>query len=283
MTKIEIKNRFSGSVLFTHEAEENTPRITLEMALKDDAKLRGADLRGADLGGADLGGADLRGADLGGANLGGADLGGANLRGANLGGANLGGADLRGADLGGADLGGANLGGANLGGADLGGANLGDANLGDANLGGADLGGADLGGANLGGANLGGANLGGANLGGANLTPIRDDLWAVLSSAPLEVDALISALKNGRVDGSTYSGECACLVGTIANARGCNFQALGSLTPASQRPAERFFLGISKGDTPETSQFSALALKWSEEWLSTMKSAFSTKVSEENK
>ncbi|MGE5622223.1 MAG: pentapeptide repeat-containing protein [Bacillota bacterium] len=112
--KIEIKSRWNGSILFAHEAEENSLAITLAMALKAGANLRGADLRGADLGGADLYGANLRGADLRGADLGGADLGDADLRGANLGGADLRGADLRGADLGGANLGGANLGGANL-------------------------------------------------------------------------------------------------------------------------------------------------------------------------
>jgi len=133
--KIEIKNRFNNSVLFSHDCEENTLKITLLMALKASADLRRADLRVANLGGVDLGGADLGGANLRGANLGGADLGGADL-----GGADLRRADLREANLGGADLGGANLRGANLRGADLGGANLGGADLRGANLGGADLG-----------------------------------------------------------------------------------------------------------------------------------------------
>ena len=74
--KIEIKNRWSNSVLFAHEAEENSLKITLLMALK-----ARADLYGADLGGADLRGADLRGANLFGANLGGANLGGKKLSG----------------------------------------------------------------------------------------------------------------------------------------------------------------------------------------------------------
>ena len=85
--KIEIKNRFTGSVLFEYEKEENTIKDTVVEAVKN----------GANLGGADLGGANLREADLREANLRGADLREANLRGANLGGA-----DLRGADLGGA-------------------------------------------------------------------------------------------------------------------------------------------------------------------------------------
>ncbi|CUI55699.1 pentapeptide repeat-containing protein [Achromobacter xylosoxidans] len=103
--KHEIKNRWTGAVLFTADVPEGTEsgliaRVALEQAVEARADLRGAYLRGADLRGAELGGAYLRGADLGGADLRGAELGGAYLRGADLGGANLGGADLGGADLG---------------------------------------------------------------------------------------------------------------------------------------------------------------------------------------
>ena len=110
--KIEIKNRFTGKILFEYSKIDNTVKETVIEAVKNCAYLRDADLRCADLGGADLGGAYL-----GGAYLRGADLRGADLRGAYLGGAYLGGANLRDADLGGADLGGAYLGGADLGGA----------------------------------------------------------------------------------------------------------------------------------------------------------------------
>ena len=75
--KIQIKNRFTGSVLFEYEKEENTIKDTVVEAVNN-----GADLGGAELGGADLGGAELGGAYLRGANLIGADLRGANLRGA---------------------------------------------------------------------------------------------------------------------------------------------------------------------------------------------------------
>jgi uncharacterized protein YjbI with pentapeptide repeats len=110
--KIEIKSRFTGSVLFAHEAEENTLAITLKMAIAACADLYGADLYGADLSGADLYGADLSRADLSGANLSGANLSGADLYGADLSGADLYGADLSRADLSGANLSGADLYGA---------------------------------------------------------------------------------------------------------------------------------------------------------------------------
>jgi hypothetical protein len=171
------------------------------------------------------------------------------------------------ADLSRADLSRANLSGADLSGADLSGAYLS----------GADLSGADLSGADLSGAHLSRANLSGAYLSRANLTPIRDDLWAVLAGAPREADGLRAALIEGRVDGSTYSGECACLVGTIANLRHVSHDDLGAIKPNSNRPIERFFMDIGKGDTPETNQACALAVQWTDEFLFNMREAFGAK------
>ena len=112
--KIEIRNRWTGSVVFEYTKEGNTITETVLDAIRrgadlHSAYLRGTDLRGTDLRGAnlcdvDLCGADLRDADLCSANLYGADLRDANLRNADLRGSNLYGADLRGTDLRGADL-----------------------------------------------------------------------------------------------------------------------------------------------------------------------------------
>ena len=87
--KLQIKNRFTGSLLFEYESEKNTIKETLLQAIKAKANLHGADLYGADLRDADLRDANLRGADLYGADLRDANLRGANLHGANLHGANL--------------------------------------------------------------------------------------------------------------------------------------------------------------------------------------------------
>ena len=209
--KIEILNRWSDAVIYTHEADGATMRDAVLAARESDADLRGANLRGADLSAADLRGANLRAADLSGADLRGADL--------------------RGADLSAADL--------------------------------------------------RGANLSDANLRGADLTPIRDDIWAVLSSAPREVPAVIEALKAARVDGSTYHGPCACLVGTIAIKREVGVDDIEGLRPNSLRPAERFFMGIRQGDTPETNQFSALALQWVQQWHDNMAAAFGPQAAAE--
>lgn len=214
MSLIQIRNRWSGEVLFEHDVDGNIMAITVIAALENGAILRKAILRKANLRDSDLSDVDLSGANLSGADLSGANLSGADLRGANLSGANLSGAYLRNADL------------------------------------------------------------VGAYLRNADMTPVRDDIWSVLSAAPAEVPALIAALKSGRVDGSTYKGECSCLVGTVAQTRGVSINELGALKPDSNRPAEQFFMGIRKGDTPETSQFSALAAEWSQQWLDTMTAAF---------
>ena len=137
--KIEIKNRWTGEILFEYEKENNTIKDTLVEAVS-----RGADLRDAYLRDAYLRGADLRDADLCGA-----DLRDANLCGAYLRDANLCDADLRDANLCGADLRDANLRDANLCDADLRDADLRDADLRDADLCGANLCGADLCGADL--------------------------------------------------------------------------------------------------------------------------------------
>jgi hypothetical protein len=239
--KLEIRDRWSGRVIFEHDVEDNTMLKTLKAAIAAGSDLRGSDLRGSDLSDSDLRGSDLRGSDLRGSDLRGSDLSGSDLSGSNLSDSDLSGSNLRGSDLSDSDLSGSNLSGSNLRGS------------------------------NLRGSDLRGSDLSGSNLSGSDLTPIRDDIWAVLSSAPAEVPGLIEALKAGRVDGSTYTGECACLVGTIAKIRGVN---VDSLETNSSRPAERFFMGIRKGDTPETNQFSKLALEWSEDWIARMRSAF---------
>ena len=129
--KIQITARFTGLVLFEHEAENNTMKLTLEAAISARANLAGANLACANLACANLACANLAGAYLAGAYLDGANLARANLAGANLAGANLAGANLARANLDGANLAGANLDGANLACANLAGANLAGANLAD--------------------------------------------------------------------------------------------------------------------------------------------------------
>jgi uncharacterized protein YjbI with pentapeptide repeats len=144
----------------------------------------------------------------------------------------------------------------------------------NANLGGADLGDASLGGASLGGADLRYADLSGADLRGADLRSFRADFIAEVLKLPAELDNLRGAIIAGRIDGSTYSGECACLAGTLAKAHFGNDVAydgndidLGVITfvADSGSPREQWFMLIGVGDTPETNQASKIALEWLDE------------------
>jgi len=263
--KIEIKNRWSGKVIFEYESETNTIKETVARAIDEQANLSDANLSDADLRHANLSDADLRHANLSDADLRHADLSDANLRGANLSGANLSDADLRHADL--SD--------ANLSDADLSDANLSGANLRGANLSGANLSGANLRGANLSGANLRGANLRHADLSDADLSTIRKDFFDVLLRAIPEVPFLKKNIIEGKIDGSTYEGKCACLSGTLFNGASLHNGAGEEMIKNrildcrdSGRPIERFFLAIKTGDTPETNQFSKIALDWVNEFES---------------
>jgi len=85
--KIQIKSRWNEKVLW--EGEATSLKEAIEVAVKQKARLSGADLSGANLSGANLYGTDLYGADLYRANLSQANLSEANLSGAYLSEANL--------------------------------------------------------------------------------------------------------------------------------------------------------------------------------------------------
>ena len=57
-TKIEIRTRWFGTLLFSYEKEDNTIKDTLLEAIKQGADLSGANLSGADLRSANLSGAE---------------------------------------------------------------------------------------------------------------------------------------------------------------------------------------------------------------------------------
>ena len=182
-------------------------------------------------------------------------------------------ASLRSADLARARLAQADLAHADLAGADLRGADLADACLTKADLTrayllGADLAGSNLAEADLTGAYLRGADFTGSNLAEADLTHIKNDFLAAVLWLPNELDALRSALISGKIDGSTYSGKCACLAGTLARARGIsgyNGEWIGNFHTDSNSPREMWFTGIKPGNMPETNQVARIALEWTEE------------------
>jgi len=89
--KLQIKNRFTGSVIFEYETENNTMKETVKEFIKQElaSGKRSANLSYADLSYANLSYADFRSANLSYADLSYADLSYANFRSANLSSANL--------------------------------------------------------------------------------------------------------------------------------------------------------------------------------------------------
>ena len=92
----QIKN-LQGEIIF--EAEGDSLKAVVELAVKQGANLEGANLKGANLRWANLEWANLEDANLEGTNLYGANLKGADLKGTNLEGANLRLTNLEGARL----------------------------------------------------------------------------------------------------------------------------------------------------------------------------------------
>ncbi len=171
-------------------------------------------------------------------------------------------ADLRYADLSYANLSSANLSSANLRSADLSYADLRSANLSSANLRSANLRYADLRYADLRSANL--SSMPFENLPISYINLASRDMLFIFQSLKGELPFLRDKLVKGEVDGTQYEGDCACLVGTLANADGgldkvC--ETIPYYDKGTQNPAEAWFLSIHEGDKPEDNLFAAHALK----------------------
>ncbi len=88
---------------------------------------------------------------------------------------------------------------------------------------------------------------------------------------PGELEFLRDAIRNGKINGSVYEGECACLAGTLSKATGKSWSIFKDDSPIAidaSSPRERFFMGIAEGDTPETNPISAIALEWTNKAIS---------------
>lgn len=153
-----------------------------------------------------------------------------------------------------------------------------EANLQGVNLRRADLRRADLREADLEGTDLEGANLRKADLRGAknipdyyiNLCKIDFIRTVNILKQNGEVPFLREALSNGRINGTSYTGECACLVGSIANFQERYFKAICSSADYNNglhNPAEQWFWQIRKGDTSENNFFAKEAVRWCEEMI----------------
>ncbi len=131
--------------------------------------------------------------------------------------------------------------------------------------------GADLSDTDLSGADLSDTDLCGADLSGAKLRRAKEDFLREVLKMPGELEFLRDAIRNGKINGSVYEGECACLAGTLSKATGKSWSIFKDDSPIAidaSSPRERFFMGIAEGDTPETNPISAIALEWTNKAIS---------------
>jgi uncharacterized protein YjbI with pentapeptide repeats len=282
---IEIRSWINGKVLYTAQ-DATDVRTALEEAVHAGAELNGAKLNNAKLNSAKLNSAKLNNAKLNNAKLNNAELNYAELNGAELNSAELNSAELNSAELNSAELNGAELNSAELNSAKLNNAKLNNAKLNNAKLNNAELNYAELNGAELSYAELNGAKLNNAKLNSAKLNNVltrghvlwgfRQDLWSILDQAAVEVAGLRQHIADGLIDGSVYTGRCACLVGTIAAVRHVSVDDL-DIPRDGDRPAEQWFVPIREGDKPlpvgELSKDvtegvfrASWALRWVDEW-----------------
>lgn len=91
----------------------------------------------------------------------------------------------------------------------------------------------------------------------------RDNIWQALDDAPETALAVRAALVNGRVNGHNYYGECRCLLGTIAQARG----RVVDVNDTKYIPAEMWFFDIQPGETPENNPHVATTVAWVDAWF----------------
>jgi len=82
-----------------------------------------------------------------------------------------------------------------------------------------------------------------------------------------EIPDLIKSIKEGKIDGSCYSGECSCLMGTIAKIKKESIEEVNFDIKDASSPIERWFMMIKPKMTPDNSFASKKSLEWIEEFL----------------
>lgn len=162
---------------------------------------------------------------------------------------------------------------------DLRGANFRNALCRGTNFSNSDLRGACFRGANLVGAMFYGTRLESIDMRGAKidqhfLKVVRNDVWAVCSSQPHQVENLLAAIKEGKIQNSIFMGDRINLAGTLETVA-FSFAGIPGLDPNIGRLAEIWFLRIGPGETPASGNRNAvMAAIWIEEWLMKIKAAF---------
>ena len=113
-----------------------------------------------------------------------------------------------------------------------------------------------------------------------SLDTLTNDIYSRLEPNKAEVTFLLESIVKGNIEGSIYAGKCSCLVGTLLykkfdfdevavnravvdshhmNGYRFNYNKDLNMIIDESSPAEMFFSYIFEGDTPMSSNFSAIA------------------------
>ncbi len=95
----------------------------------------------------------------------------------------------------------------------------------------------------------------------------KADIFEILSHAPGEVRGVQEALREGRINGSFYIGECCCLIGTIAKLQHRDIRETFPTVLHNYSPAEKWFMPILPGKNPRNSKRARITDEWLTEWL----------------
>lgn len=234
-----IASRHNDKILFEHSCPNNTIVKTIEAAVHQDISLENANLSYLDLSNMDIAYAE---ANLSRANLTGSNLSDSILCNVNLEHAFLDKAILRQTDLSGA--------------------NLSYASFDNSFLFDTDLSYACLNHSSFINTYLNGVDLTGITFIDANLTPIKNDFFRILLRAIPEIHNLAKALIDGKIDGSVYNGDCACLCGTLEKSKNCRIRENVYVERNCDSPIESFFKNINPGDNIENSEYVKQVFRW---------------------
>lgn len=235
----QIKNRYTGEIM--------CGGLSLQAVLERHQKWLNDEEGGerANLTDANLASTNMKKVNLASAIMEGSDMSGANLTGANLMGTNMRKSNMNGSDMSGANMMYANLAGADLRKSDMRYANVIDTNMKDANLAYT---------------NMWYANIKYARMRDADLKQIKEDLFEKLKIAKNEAVGLYDHIIRGKIDGSCYE--------TVAKLRKEDYERMSiDLKPNLNTPTEKWFTGISQGDTPDNNQVSSITAEWLREFM----------------
>lgn len=106
-----------------------------------------------------------------------------------------------------------------------------------------------------------------------HLDRVKKDLFEILEKAPWEAYAVRQAIKQGKIDGTRYGGECCCIKGIIANNSGLGatddfVTAYGiTLDGYGYSPVENYVRDIYPGMNPGNNEKCRQLLTWLDEFI----------------